>query len=158
MGDIFPISGVIFGPKIWANRYNQGTYGQNLHLSRETFNRGRLPILLVVSLTGKAYFSLSLFALENLVERDIRPPRPASARSFFTQSESSIINHQSGAYSWDSFRFPRRRPHIPSTAIGSVTSLSGQANAYRWRSLPRVRRRRASSPQGSFCNGCCLCR
>ena len=42
-------------------------------------------------------------------------------------------------------------------AIGSVSSLSGHAIAYRWRSLPkihkhilpRVRRHRASKPQGS---------
>ena len=33
--------------------------------------------------------------------------------------------------------------------IGSVPSLSGHAIAYRWRSLPRVRRHRASEPQGS---------
>ena len=38
----------------------------------------------------------------------------------------------------------------PSYAIGSVPSSSGDANAYRWRSLPRVRRYRASKPQGSF--------
>ena len=37
----------------------------------------------------------------------------------------------------------------PPYAIGSVPSLSGHANAYRWRSLPRVRRHRASKPQGS---------
>ena len=37
----------------------------------------------------------------------------------------------------------------PTYAIGSVPSLSGHAIAYRWRSLPRVRRRRASKPQGS---------
>ena len=34
-------------------------------------------------------------------------------------------------------------------AIGSVPSLLGHAVAYRWRSLPRVRRHRASKPQGS---------
>ena len=34
-------------------------------------------------------------------------------------------------------------------AIGSVPSLSGHAIAYRWRSLPRVRRHGASKPQGS---------
>ena len=110
---------------------------------------------------------------------------------------------ESGAYSRDSSRFPRRRPfiyltrhsqilrrqrgqvnvHFPCSAdheqdwplypvdpyscymcnytyahtyaIGSVPSLSGQAVAYRWRSLPRVRRHRASSPQGSSSNGCC---
>ena len=35
----------------------------------------------------------------------------------------------------------------------SVPSLSGHAIAYRWRSLPRVRWHRASSPQGSSSNG-----
>ena len=43
----------------------------------------------------------------------------------------------------------------PPLAIGSVPSSSGHAIAYRWRSLPRVRRHRASSPQGSSSNGCC---
>ena len=37
----------------------------------------------------------------------------------------------------------------PRHVIGSVPSSSGHAVAYRWRSLPRVRRRRASKPQGS---------
>ena len=37
----------------------------------------------------------------------------------------------------------------PPYSIGSVPSLSGHAIAYRWRSLPRVRRHRASKPQGS---------
>ena len=37
----------------------------------------------------------------------------------------------------------------PPYAIGSVPSLSGHAIAYRWRSLPRVRRHRASKAQGS---------
>ena len=37
----------------------------------------------------------------------------------------------------------------PPYVIGSVPSLSGHAVAYRWRSLPRVRQRRASKPQGS---------
>ena len=37
----------------------------------------------------------------------------------------------------------------PPYAIGSVPRLSDHANAYRWRSLPRVRRHRARKPQGS---------
>ena len=37
----------------------------------------------------------------------------------------------------------------PPYAIESVPSLSGHAIAYRWRSLPRVGRHRASKPQGS---------
>ena len=58
--------------------------------------------------------------------------------------------------------FPRRRPSIPSTAIGSVPSLSGHEIAYRWRSLPTVCRHKATSnPQGSssrLSKGCCLVR
>ena len=38
---------------------------------------------------------------------------------------------------------------IPSTAIVSIPSLSDHAVAYRWRSLSRGHRRRASNPQGS---------
>ena len=34
--------------------------------------------------------------------------------------------------------------HVPSTAIGAVPSLSGQATGYQWRSLPRGRRRSAN--------------
>ena len=52
----------------------------------------------------------------------------------------------------DSSRVPRRRPFIyikPPYAIGSVPRLSGHAIAYRWRSLPRVRRHEASKPHGS---------
>ena len=66
---------------------------------------------------------------------------------------------ESDAYSRDSSRFPRRRPWITNTphAIGPVPSLSGYVVAYRWRSRPRVRRDRASSPQGGSSNGCCLC-
>ena len=37
----------------------------------------------------------------------------------------------------------------PPYAIGSVPSLSGHTIAYRWRSLPRVRRHKAIKPQGS---------
>ena len=51
-----------------------------------------------------------------------------------------------GAYSRSSPRFPRRRPFMylnPPYAIESVPSSSGHAIAYRWHSLPRVRRHRA---------------
>ena len=75
---------------------------------------------------------------------------------------SLLILHtqaESGAYSRDSSRFPRRRLFIKlPTAIWSVPSLSGHAIAYQWRSTPRVRRHRAGSLQGSSSNGCCLCR
>ena len=81
---------------------------------------------------------------ENLVSRDgFSRPVPRQPAHLHTQAES-------GAYLRDSSRVPRRRPFMkPPYAIGSVPSLSGHVIAYRWRSLPRVRRHRASKPQGS---------
>ena len=92
------------------------------------------------------FFSLSAFAPENLVSRDgFGSPVPRQPAHLHTQAES-------GAYLRDSSRVPRRRPFIylkPPYAIGSPPSFSGHAVAYRWRSLPRVRRHRASKPLGS---------
>ena len=90
---------------------------------------------------------LSPYVPENLVSRDgfSRPVPRQPVYSPYTQAEY-------GAYLRDSSRVPRRRPFIyikPPYAIGSVPSLSGHAIAYRWRSLPRVRRHMASKPQGS---------
>ena len=81
---------------------------------------------------------------ENLVSRDrFSRPVPRQPAHLHTQAES-------GAYLRDSSRVPQRRPFLkPPYAIGSVPSLSGHAIAYRWRSLPRVHRHRASKPQGS---------
>ena len=90
--------------------------------------------------------SLPAFAPENLDSRDgFGSPVPRQPAHLHTQAES-------GAYLRESSRVPRRRPSIylkPPYAIGSVTSLSGHAIAYRWRPLLRVRRHRASKPQGS---------
>ena len=84
---------------------------------------------------------------ENLVSRDgfSRPVPRQPAHLHNTQAES-------GAYWRDFSRVPRRRPFMkPPYATGSVPSLSGHAIiAYRWCSLPRVRRHRTSQPQGSF--------
>ena len=81
---------------------------------------------------------------ENLISRDrFSRPVPRQPAHLHTQAES-------GAYLRDFSRVPRRRLFMkPPYAIGSVPSLSGHAIAYRWRSLPRVRRHRASKPQGS---------
>ena len=113
--------------------------------SRVWINRVRLPILLVVSWTGKTNIPLSPRVPENLVSRDrFSRPVPRHPAHLHTQAES-------GAYLLrDSSRVPRRCPFMkPRYAFGSVPSLSGHAIAYRWRSLPRVRRHRASKPQGS---------
>ena len=50
-------------------------------------------------------------------------------------------------------RFPRRRHLSRQTAIGSAPSLTGHAAAYRWRSLPRIRRHGVSCPKGGSSDG-----
>ena len=80
---------------------------------------------------------------ENLVSRDgFSRPVPRQPAHLHTQAES-------GAYLRDSSRVPRRRPYETAIRHRVSPELSGHAVAYRWRSLPRVRRHRASTPQGS---------
>ena len=88
--------------------------------------------------------SLPAFAPENLVSlHGFGSPVPRQPAHLHTLAES-------GAYLRDSSRVPRRCPFMkPPYAIGSVPSSSVHAIAYRWRSLLRVRRHRASKPQGS---------
>ena len=72
------------------------------------------------------FLSLSPFAPENLLSGE--------TSSAVSSRVSLLVLHtqfESGAYSRDSSRCPRRRPHkyihiinIPSTAIGSISSLS----------------------------------
>ena len=93
----------------------------------DKINPGRLPILLVVSLTGKCVFPCSRS----------RSSRPLSICSFFTLRLNLIILLFNNAYSLllliDCSSFSRQRLfiYITSTAIGPVPSLS----AYRWRPL-----------------------
>ena len=90
---------------------------------------------------------LSPYVHVNLVSRDgfSRPvPSRVSLLIFILRLNLS------GAYLGNFSRVPRRCPFMkPPHAIGPVPSLSGHAIAYRWRSLPRLRRHRASKPQGS---------
>ena len=105
---------------------------------------------------GKIFFPCPLVSVapENLVSID-RFGRPVPRQSTHSPHSGCIwcITHenpptfQGGVHAC-----------IPSTAIESVPSSSVHANAYRLRSLPRVHWHRASSPQGSSSNGCCLFR
>ena len=80
---------------------------------------------------------------ENLISRDVfSRPVPRQPAHFHTQAGSDACLR-------DSSRVPRRRPCIYFKRPYTVPSLSGHAIAYRWCSLPRVRRHRASEPQGS---------
>ena len=123
----------------WSNMYDN-TYSKSMNQPRKVANPAR------GQLNRENEYSLFAFAPENLVSQDgpgsTVPRQPVHLH---TQAEY-------GAYLRDSSRVPRRRPFIyfkSPHAIGSVPSLSGHAIAYRWRSLPRVCRHRASKPQGS---------
>ena len=95
-------------------------YGHHIY-SRVWINRARLPILLVVSWTGKINTPLSPYVPENLVSRDgFGSPVPRQPAHLHTQAES-------GAYSRDSSRFPRRRPFV---YLNCHTPL-GQSRVYR---------------------------
>ena len=107
----------------------------------------KIHTVFTAALTRKINISLSPFAPENLVSRDgFGSLVPRQPDHLHTQAES-------GAYLRDSSRV-RGGIHLlilkPPYAIGwSVPILSGHPIAYRWHSLPRVRRHRASKPQGS---------
>ena len=72
-----------------------------------------------------------------------------------------ILNIQAlpGTYSRDSSLSAAASIYLckpPYVIVGPVPSLSCHTIVYLLRSLPRVRRHRASSPHGSSSNGCCL--
>ena len=105
--------------------------------------------------------ALAPFAPENLVSRD-GFDRP------FPSRVSLLILHTRAQSDWLMLIvLPHGIPpdfrgcvhvFLPPYAIESVPGLSGRIIAYRWCSLARIRRHRASSPQGSYSNGCCICR
>ena len=76
----------------------------------------------------KQYFSVPARARKFGLAKLVRPSCPASAWLFSTLKLNLVLTIH---------------------AIGPVPSLSGHVITYRWRSLPRVRRNRASKPQGS---------
>ena len=123
------------------------------HIAGVWINQVRLPILLVVSGTGKIYISLSPFAPENLVSRDgFGSPVSRQPINLHTQAES-------GAYLLrDSSRILRRRPFI----YLNRHEPSGKPRVYR---VPHLRTdgvySRESADTGPVNpkvvpNGCCL--
>ena len=93
--------------------------------------------------------------LDNFIwsrEADLTVPPPVSVLILHIQAKSAAtdeipLDFRGGVRLFISAAIPY--------AIVPVPSSSGHAIAYRWRSLLRVRRHRASSPQGSSSNGCC---
>ena len=103
---------------------------------------------LLIMIRGNEYSPIPVRAWEFGLARRVHSAVPSRVSLFILHTQA-----EPGAYLRDSSRVPRRRPFIyikPPFSIGSVPSLSGHAIAYRWRSLPRVRRHMASKPQGSF--------
>ena len=119
------------------------------HIARVWINRVWLPILLVVSWTGKMNISLSAFAPENLVSREgLGIPSRVSLLISILRLNLVLTYYGIPPEIRDGVHTFILNRHT-SYAMESVPSLSGHAIAYRWRSLPRVRRHRASKPKGS---------
>ena len=143
--------------KITYSRTNDFRYGRQnespalTRIELTTSATARVPVTYKTTRAPRAEqdISLSPFAPENLVS--VRPSRPASACSFSPPRPNLVPTH--------GLLFPIFRggvhSFIASTAIGSISGLSGHENAKRWRSPLRVRRHGASSPQDSSSNGCC---
>ena len=113
------------------------------HMAKVCINRARLPILLLVSRTGKMNISLSAFAPENLVSRDgFGSPVPrllmSILRLYLVPTYGIPPEFRGGVH----FLFKTAIRHRVSPEFYRVTQL-------RWRSLPRARRHRAGKPQGS---------
>ena len=114
----------------------------------------KLQILLVVSRTGKMKFPCPRSRRLRIWSRETGSAVPSRFSLLISILRLNLAltyeippEFRGGVHS-----FIFKSPYY---AIGSVPSLSGHhAMAYRWRSLPRVRRYRASKPQGSSSNGC----
>ena len=98
------------------------------------------------------YFPVRVRASEFDLARRVRPSRPASSCPLSTLRLNLVLLAEGFL---PIFAVASIYLFIPPYPIGSVPNLSGHAIACRWRSLPRVHRYRASSPQGSCSNGCC---
>ena len=127
-------------------------------LSVVWINRVRLPILLVVlNLTRKVPFPCPRSRLRIWSrETGSAVPSRVSPLILYIQAESDwlLCTHGIPPVFCGSGHLSTL-----STAIGSVPSLSGHTIiAYRWRSLPRVRRHKANNPHGNSSNRYCLFR
>ena len=105
----------------------------------------QVPMLLVVSSTRKMNFPCTRSRLRTW-SREAGCGSPVQRQPDYLHTQV-----ESGAYLRDSSRVLRRRPFIYFSAVRHRGSpeCNGHAIAYRWRSLPRVRRHRARKVQDS---------
>ena len=129
---------VITYSRVWINRVRlQWAHAcMVITYSRVWINRVRLPILLVVSWSCPR-------ACLTIWSREMGSAVPSRVSLLISILRLNMVL---------TYGIPpefRGGVHLWIYATRSVPSLSGHAIAYRWRSLPRVRRHRASKPQGS---------
>ena len=114
----------------------------------------KVPIPARGQLNRENGFPVPVRAGEFGLARQFRPSHPALACSFSILRLNLVLTYvippdfRGGVHLYIQ---SARRHRVSSEVIGPY------AIAYRWRSLPIVRRHRASKPQGSSSNGCCLC-
>ena len=130
-------------------------YGHRLYIRVLGINRIRLPILLVVAAEQEKRKIPYLRSRLGSWSRETGSAVPSRVILLILHIQTEL-----GAYSRDSSRFPRRchSPFIYVTANHHRVSpefIRSRKMAYRWHSLPRVRRYRASSLQRSSSNECC---
>ena len=136
----------------WGNHNHVCMYGHTSSKSKDQPGKAANPARGQLNRENE-YAPVPFRAWEFGLARRVRQSRPASACSspypgWIWCSLKGFLPSSAAA---SSYLFK------PRYAIGSVPCLSGHAIAYRWRSLPRVRRHKASTPKGSSGNGCCLC-
>ena len=116
------------------------------HIARVRINRVSLPALLVVSSTGKMFFSC-LGSRLRIWSREMGSAVPSRVSLLISILRLNLVL---------TYGIPpefRDGVHLfikPPYVIRSVPNLLGHAIECRWHSLPRIRRHRASKPQGSF--------
>ena len=96
------------------------------------------------------FTSVSVFVFEVSVWKCVPPCRPASAHSFSTRRPNLVLTHGiPPALRGGVFYLYHQPPSSQSQVISRRTTIT-----YRCCPISRVRRHRASSPQGSSTDGC----
>ena len=130
--------------------HDLSVYGHHITYSRVWINRIRLPSSLWLAEQQKNNFSLTPFASQGLVSRDRGSAVPSRVSLFifstsFTLNVWYLLARFLDVPAAESIYYTVNR-HRASLEVFGVR-CSGRAIAYRWCSLPRIRRHRVSSAE-----------
>ena len=125
-------------------------YGQNFQQSVHQPSMGANPVRAQLNRENE-YFPFPARAREFGLARRVRPSRPASACSFSTLRLNLVLSHGIPPTFRDGVHLYHQQTSCQSR-VSRVTKMRTDGVHC------IVRRRRASSPQGSSSNGCCLFR